>query len=51
MISRGVEISIAGGVVAIVRAPIPWSEPSALYRHLPTTLTLVTHYLALHNPL
>jgi len=25
MISRGVEISIAGGVVAIVRDPIPWS--------------------------
>jgi len=47
MISRGVEISIAGGVVAMVRAPISWSEPSALYRHLPTTLTLVTHHLVL----
>jgi len=31
--------------------PIHWSEPSALYRHLPTTLTLVTHHLALHKPL
>ena len=25
MISRGVEISIAGGVVAMVRVPISWS--------------------------
>jgi len=25
MISRGVEISIAGGVVAMVRDPISWS--------------------------
>ena len=25
MISRGMEISIAGGVVAMVRDPIPWS--------------------------
>jgi len=25
MISRGVEISIAGGVVAMVRGPISWS--------------------------
>jgi len=25
MISHGVEISIAGGVVAMVRGPIPWS--------------------------
>jgi len=49
MISRGVEISIAGGVVAMVHVPISWSEPSALYRHLPTTLTLVTHHLALHK--
>jgi len=51
MISRGIEISIAGGVVAIVRDPISWSEPSALYRHLLTTLSLVTHHLALRNPL
>jgi len=27
MISRGVEISIAGGVVAMVRGPIPWLFP------------------------
>jgi len=51
MISRAVEISIAGGVVAMVCGPIPWSEPSAFYRHLPTTLTLVTYPLALHKPL
>ena len=73
MISRGVEISIAGGGGEMVRGlplgrfffflfcnqivimfkgmPTPWSEPSALYRHLLTTLTLVTHHLALHNPL
>jgi len=51
MISRGVEISIAGGGGEMVRGPISWSEPSALYRHLPTTLTLVTHHLALHKPL
>ena len=51
MISGGVEISIAGGGGEIVRGPIPWSEPSALYRHLLTTLTLVTHHLVLHKPL
>jgi len=50
MITRGVEISIAGGGGEMVRA-IPWSEPSALYRHLPTTLSLVTHHLTLHKPL
>jgi len=44
MISRGVEISIAGGGGEMVRGPIPWSEPSSFYRHLPTTLTLVTRY-------
>ena len=49
MISHGVEISIAGGGGEMVR--LSWSEPSALYRHLPTTLTLVTHHLALHNAL
>ena len=31
--------------------PIPWSEPSTLYRHLLTTLPLVTHHLPLDNPL
>jgi len=31
--------------------PISWSKPSALYRHLPTTLSLVTHHFVLHNPL
>jgi len=51
MISRGVEISIAGGGGEMVRDPIPWSEPSALYRHLLTTLSMVTHHLALHSPL
>ena len=25
---------------------ISWSEPSLLYRHLPTTIALVTHDLA-----
>jgi len=49
--SRGVEISIAGGGAEMVRGPISWSEPSALYSHLPTTLTLVTYHLALHKPL
>jgi len=46
MISRGFEISIAGGGGEMVRA-YQWSEPSALYRHVPTTLTLVTrhHYI------
>jgi len=29
--------------------PNPWSEPSALYRHLPTTRTLVTYHLALYT--
>jgi len=51
MISRGVEISIARGVVAMVRVLSPWTIPSLLYRHLPTTLTLVTHHLALHKSL
>jgi len=50
MISSGVEISIAGGGGEMVRGPTPWSEPSALYRHLLTTLTLATHHLALHKP-
>ena len=49
MISRGVEISIAGGVVAMVRGL------SLGRNHVPyiciflTTLTLVTHHLALHS--
>jgi len=51
MISRGGEISIAGGGGEMVRVPISWSEPSVLYRHLPITLTLVTHHLVLHKPL
>jgi len=51
MISRGVEISIAGGGGEMVRDPISWSEPSALYRHLLATLTLVTPHLVLHKPL
>jgi len=45
MISRGVEISIAGGGGEMVRVLISWSEPSPLYRHLRTILTLVTHHL------
>jgi len=45
MISRSVEISIAGGGGEMVRVPVPWSEPSAFYTHLPTTLILVTHHL------
>ena len=49
MISRGVEISIAGGGGEMVRGPISWLEPSPFYRHLLTTLTLVTHHLALHT--
>ena len=51
MISRDVEISIAGGGGEMVRGPIPWSEPTALYRHLLPTLSLVTHLLVLHNSL
>jgi len=47
MISRGVEISIAGGVVAMVHGRIPWWEPSAIYRHLLATLTQVTHHFVL----
>jgi len=49
MISRGVEISIAGGGGEMVRVAISWSEPSPLYNHLPTTHTLVTHQLVLYN--
>ena len=46
MISRVVEISIAGGGGEMVRVAISWSEPSTFYRYLPTTLTQVTHHLA-----
>jgi len=46
MISRGVEISIAGGVVAMVRVPISWLDPSSFYRHLSTNLALVARHLA-----
>ena len=49
MISRGVEISIAGGGGVMVCGPIAWSEPSSFYRHLHATLTLVTHDLVLHK--
>jgi len=45
IISRGVESSITGDGEKMVRDPISYSEPSSLYRHLPTTLTLVTHHL------
>jgi len=52
----GVELGLfvkcrGGEEVCEKRGPIPWSVPSALYRHLPTTLTLLTHHLALHKPL
>jgi len=43
MISRGVEISIAGGGGEMVHKKGENRKPSALYRHLPTTLTLMTH--------
>ena len=45
----GVEISIAGRGGEVVCVPISWSEPTPLYRHLPTTLTVVAHPLVLHN--
>jgi hypothetical protein len=46
MISRGVEISIAGGVEEMVRALTTVTE-SLLYRPFtPTTLTLVTHTMS-----
>jgi len=45
MISRGVEISIGGDGGEMVRGPMSWSEPTSFYRHLLTTLTLVTHHL------
>jgi len=44
IISHGVEISITGDREKMVRDSISYSEPSSLYRHLPTTLTLVTHH-------
>jgi len=48
MISHGVEISIAGGVVAMVRDL--YFRPNGLpYIGIFTSLTLVTHYLMLHN--
>ena len=50
MISRGVEISIAGGGGEMIRGPISWSEPSALYRHLHTALTLVMFHHYVHSP-
>jgi len=46
MISRDVEISIAGGGGEMVCGPISWSEPSFFHRHFPASLTLVTHHLA-----
>ena len=45
MISRGVEISIARGGGEMVHVPISWLEPSPLYRHHLTALTLATHHL------
>jgi len=45
MISRGVEISIAGGGGEMVRGlSLGWNQ-ALFYRHLPTTLTLVTQHL------
>jgi len=47
MISRGIEISIAGGVVAIVR--VVFLRPEGLpYIDIFTTLTLVTYHLVLY---
>ena len=49
MTSRGVEISIAGCVEEMVRGPLSVLPARYLYLDLPTTLTLVTHHLSLHN--
>jgi len=51
LFSRGRDDQSGASGPTSVTPPIPWSEPSALYRHLLTTLTLVTHHLALHKPL
>ena len=45
MISRGVEISIAGGVEEMVRVLLSGLSARYLYLDLPTTLTLMTHHL------
>jgi len=52
----GVELRLyvkcrGGEEVCEKRGPISWLKPSSLYRHLLTTLTLVTHHLALHKAL
>ena len=49
MISRGVEISIAGCVGEMVRGLLSGLLTRYLYLDLPTTLTLVTHHLSIHN--
>jgi len=46
----GVELRLyvkcrGGEEVCEKRGAISWSEPNPLYRHLPTTLTLVTYHL------
>ena len=48
MISRGVEISIAGGGGEMVRV-ISLRPEGLPYISIFMTLTLVTHHLALHN--
>ena len=49
MISRGIEISIAGGVGEMVHGPSITSLTRYLYRDLHSTLTPVTHHPAFHN--
>jgi len=39
-----------GGRMLREACPISWSEPSSFYRHLPTTLILVTRHHSLHSP-
>ena len=49
MISRGVEISIAGCVGEMVRVLLSGLPARYLYPDLPTTLTLVTHQLSVSD--
>ena len=49
MISRGVEISIAGCVGEMVRGLLSGLPARYVYPDLPTTLTLVTRHLSAHN--